>query len=67
MDKETSFLEFDIKVITSSIHHSVYDKRGDISFPLVKHPLVETKTPIIRYLYLTVSAILYMLDVVLAF
>ena len=34
-DKETSFLDLNIKVIGSDIHTSVYDKRGDYGFPIV--------------------------------
>ena len=38
-DKETSFLDLNIKVIGSDIHTSVYDKRDDFRFPIVKHLL----------------------------
>ena len=34
-DKETSFLDLNIKVIGSDIHTSVYDKRNDFGFPIV--------------------------------
>ena len=34
-DKETSFLDLNIKVIGSDIHTSVYDKRDDFGFPIV--------------------------------
>ena len=34
-DKETSFLDLNIKVIGSDIHTSVYDKRDDFAFPIV--------------------------------
>ena len=34
-DKETSFLDLNIKVIGSDIHNSVYDKRDDFRFPIV--------------------------------
>ena len=34
-DKETSFLDLNIKVIGSDIHTSVYDKRDDFVFPIV--------------------------------
>ena len=37
-DKETSFLDLDIKVIGSDIHTSVYDKRDDFGFPIVNSP-----------------------------
>ena len=35
-DKETSFLDLNIKVIGNDIHTSVYDKRDDFGFPIVK-------------------------------
>ena len=31
-DKETPFLDFDIKVVGSDVHTSVYDKRDDLDF-----------------------------------
>ena len=34
-DKETSFLDLNIKVVSSNIHTSVYDKRDDFGFPIV--------------------------------
>ena len=34
-DKETSFLDLNIKVIGSDIHTSVYDKRDDFGFPII--------------------------------
>ena len=34
-DKETSFLDLNIKVIGSDIHTSVYDKRADFGLPIV--------------------------------
>ena len=37
-DKETSFLDLNIKVIGSDIHTSVYDKRDDFGFPIVNVP-----------------------------
>ena len=42
-DKETSFLDLNIKVFGSDIHTSVYDKRDDFEFPIVNsHGLVVT-------------------------
>ena len=38
-DKETSFLDLNIKVIGSYIHTKVYDKRDDFGFPTVNFPL----------------------------
>ena len=40
-NKETSFLDLNIKVIGSDVHTSVYDKRDDFGFPIVNIPLVE--------------------------
>ena len=37
-DKETSFLEFNIKIIGNNIHTSVYDKRDDFWFPIFNFP-----------------------------
>ena len=37
-DKETSFLDLNIKVIGSDIHTSVHDKRDDFGFPFVIFP-----------------------------
>ena len=37
-DKETSFLDLNIKVIDNNIHNSVYDKRNDFEFPIVNFP-----------------------------
>ena len=36
LDKETSFLDFNIKVIGSNIHTRVYDKRVDFGFPIIE-------------------------------
>ena len=43
-DKETSFLDFNIKVIGSDIHTSVYDKRDDFGFPIVNFPWLSEET-----------------------
>ena len=37
-DKETSFLDWNIKVIGSNIHTRVYVKRNDFGFPIVNFP-----------------------------
>ena len=37
-DKETSFLDLNIKVIGSYVHTNVYDKRDDFGFPIVNFP-----------------------------
>ena len=34
-DKETSFIDLNIKVIGSDVHTRVYDKRDDFGFPIV--------------------------------
>ena len=40
-DKETSFIDLNIKVIGSDVHTRVYDKRDDFGFPIVNFLLVE--------------------------
>ena len=37
-DKESSFLDLNIKVIGRSIHTSVYDKRDNFGFPIINFP-----------------------------
>ena len=44
-DKETSFLHLNIKVIGSTIHTSVYDKRDDFGFPIVNFPWLSGDVP----------------------
>ena len=44
-DKETSFLDLNIKVIGSDIHTSVYDKRNDFRFPIVNFPWLSGDVP----------------------
>ena len=44
-DKETSFLDLNIKVIGSDIHTSVYDKRNDFGFPIVNFPWLSGDVP----------------------
>ena len=44
-DKETSFLDLNIKVISSNIHTSVYDKRNDFGFPIVNFPWLNGDDP----------------------
>ena len=36
-DKETSFLDLNVKVIGKNIHTSVYDKRDDFGFPIANN------------------------------
>ena len=44
-DKETSFLDLNIKVVGSDVHSSVYDKRDDFGFPIVNFPLFSGDVP----------------------
>ena len=44
-DKETSFLDLNIKVIGSDIHTSVYNKRDDFGFPIVNFPWLSGDVP----------------------
>ena len=44
-DKETSFLDLNIKVIGNDIHISVYDKRDDCGFPIVNFPWLSGDVP----------------------
>ena len=44
-DKETSFLDLNIKVIGNDIHTSVYDKHDDFGFPIVKFPWLSGDDP----------------------
>ena len=37
-DNETSFLNLNLKVISSDIHTSIYDKREYVRFPIVDFP-----------------------------
>ena len=44
-DKETSFLDLNIKAICNNIHTRVYDKRDDIGFPIVNFPRLSGDVP----------------------
>ena len=44
-DKETFFLDLNIKVIGSDIYTSVYDKRDDFGFPIVNFPSLSGDVP----------------------
>ena len=44
-DKETSFLDLNIKVVGGNIHTSVYDKRDDFGFPIVNFPWLSGDVP----------------------
>ena len=66
-DKETSFLDLNIKVIGSDIHTSVYDKRDDFGFPIVNFPWLSGDVPRFDRTVFTFRSWLDLLDVVLAF
>ena len=44
-NKDTSFLDLNIKVIGSDVHTSVYDKRDDFGFPIVIFPWLSGDVP----------------------
>ena len=44
-DKDTSFLDLNIKVIGSNNHTSAYDKRNDFGFPKVNFPWLSGDVP----------------------
>ena len=44
-DKETSFLDLNIKVFGSDIHTSVYNIRDDFGFPIVNFPWLSAEVP----------------------
>ena len=44
-DKETSFLDSNIKGIGNDIYISVYDKRDDVGFPIVNFPWLNVDVP----------------------
>ena len=44
-DKETSFLDLNIKVVGSDVHISVYDKRDDFGFPILNFPWFSGDVP----------------------
>ena len=44
-DKETSFLDLNLKGIGSDIHTSVYDKRDDFEFPIINFPWLSGDVP----------------------
>ena len=66
-DKETSFLDLNIKVIGSDIHTSVYDKRDDFGFPIVNFPWLSGDVPRLPHTVFTFRSWLDLLGVVLAF
>ena len=63
-DKETSFLNLNIKGIGSDIYTSVYDKRDDFVFPIVNFPWLtgDSNRPVFTF-----RSWLDLLDVVLSF
>ena len=44
-DKETSFLDLNVKVIDSDVHTSVNDKRDNFGFPIVNFPWLSEDVP----------------------
>ena len=44
-EKETFFLDLNIKVIGNDIHTSVYDKRDDFGFPIINFPWLSGYVP----------------------
>ena len=44
-NKETSFIDLNIKVIGSDVHNSVYDKCDDFGFPIVNFPWLSGDVP----------------------
>ena len=66
-DKETSFLDLNIKVIGSDIHTSVYDKRDDFGFPIVNFPWLSGTFQDSHRTVFTFRSWLDLLGVVLAF
>ena len=44
-DKETDFLDLNIKVIVSDVRTSVYDKHDDFRFPIVNFPWLSGDVP----------------------
>ena len=66
-DKETSFLDKNIKVIGSDVHTSVYEKRDDFGFPNVNFPWLSGDVPRLRLMVFTFLSWLDLLGVALAF
>ena len=44
-DKETSFLDLNIKTDGSDVHTSIHDKRDDVGFPKVNFPWLSGNVP----------------------
>ena len=57
-DKETSFLDLNIKVVGSDIHACVYDKRDDFGFPIVNFPWLSGDVPILPSYGIYISQLL---------
>ena len=66
-DKETSFLDLNIKVIGSDVHTSVYDKRDDFGFPIVNFPWLSGEVPRLPSYGIYISQLVRFAGVVLAF
>ena len=54
-DKETSFLDLNIKVIGSDVHTSVYDNRNDFGFPIVNFSWLSGDVPRIPFYGVNIS------------
>ena len=52
-DKETSFLDLNVKIIGNNIHTSVYDKRNDVGSPIVNCPWLSGDVPRPHHMVLT--------------
>ena len=44
-NKETSFIDLNLKIIGSDVHTSIYDKRDDFGFPIVNFPWLSGDVP----------------------
>ena len=66
-DKETSFLDLNIKVVGSDVHTSVYDKRDDFGFPITISPGLVVMFLDSHLMLFTFLSQLDLLDVALAF
>ena len=66
-DKETSFLDLNIKVIGNDIHTSVYDKCDDFGFPIENFPWLSGDVPRLPSYGIYIRSLVDLLDIVLAF
>ena len=66
-DKETYFLDLNIKVIDNDVHASIHDKRDDFGFPSTNFPWLSGDVPRLPPNGITFRSWLFLLGVVLAF